>query len=305
MIQFGRDICGDLAQAEQREWLVTNGIGGYACGTVAGLLSRHYHGLLVAALKPPLDRTLLVAKLDETVYYAQQSFSLNCDRWSDDSIAEQGHHLMERFHLAGTVPVWTFACGDALIEKRIWMQAGANTTYCRYTIRRASEPITLRLKALVNYRSHHHSTQADGWRMKVDKIPTGVKITAFENATPFYLFNPDGSSIAAGTWYHDYGLALERYRGLPALDDHLHGATFQATVSVGQSFTVVVSTDASPNLDGDAALAAHTAAEQQLLQSWYDAPYLQTRSAVSPNESKDWPKNWPKNWLEQLVLRPT
>ncbi len=64
-IEFGREICGILASAESREWLVTNGIGGYASGTVAGLLTRRYHGLLMAALKPPLGRTLLLAKLDE------------------------------------------------------------------------------------------------------------------------------------------------------------------------------------------------------------------------------------------------
>jgi glycogen debranching enzyme len=59
-LRFGRAICGDLPAAESREWLVTNGIGGYASGTVAGLLTRRYHGLLVAALQPPLGRTVLV-----------------------------------------------------------------------------------------------------------------------------------------------------------------------------------------------------------------------------------------------------
>ena len=62
MIDWGREICGDLAAAERREWLCTNGLGGFASGTVAGLLSRRYHGLLVAAPAPPLGRTLLVAK---------------------------------------------------------------------------------------------------------------------------------------------------------------------------------------------------------------------------------------------------
>lgn len=62
-IEFGREICGELSLAEKREWLVTNGIGGYASGTVAGLLTRLYHGLLVAALNPPVKRTLLLTKL--------------------------------------------------------------------------------------------------------------------------------------------------------------------------------------------------------------------------------------------------
>src|SRR5262250_2461793 len=73
-VSFGRDICSDLQAAEAREWLVTNGIGGFASGTVAGLLTRRYHGVLIAALKPPLGRTVLVAKLEETARYAEQSY---------------------------------------------------------------------------------------------------------------------------------------------------------------------------------------------------------------------------------------
>ena len=68
-VGFGRETCGSLEQAEQREWLVTNGIGGFASGTVSGNLTRRYHGLLLAALHPPVGRTQMVAKLDETARY--------------------------------------------------------------------------------------------------------------------------------------------------------------------------------------------------------------------------------------------
>ena len=74
MLDFGRDICNDLNAATTREWLVTNGMGGFATGTVAGLLTRRYHGLLVAALQPPLGRHLLVSKLDETATYQGVSY---------------------------------------------------------------------------------------------------------------------------------------------------------------------------------------------------------------------------------------
>ncbi|MBL8145868.1 MAG: glycogen debranching enzyme N-terminal domain-containing protein, partial [Anaerolineae bacterium] len=68
-IHFGRGITSDAAAAMRREWLVTNGIGGYAMGTVAGVLTRRYHGLLNAALQPPLGRTLLLARLDAAAHY--------------------------------------------------------------------------------------------------------------------------------------------------------------------------------------------------------------------------------------------
>ncbi len=80
MLEFGRDITGDFALAESREWLCTNGIGGFASGTVAGSLARRYHGLLVAALAPPLGRTLLAAKLEETLTYGSVTWELVANR---------------------------------------------------------------------------------------------------------------------------------------------------------------------------------------------------------------------------------
>ena len=170
MLTFGRELCGDLATAETREWLVTNGIGGYAAGTVAGGLTRRYHGLLVAALHPPLGRTLLVTKLDETIQYAGKSYSLATNYWADGSIAPQGHRLLESFRLEGTTPVWRFALGDGLLAKRIWMQPRVNTTYVRYSLLRGSTSMVLSLKALVNYRDYHGSTQSQGWQMQTGQV---------------------------------------------------------------------------------------------------------------------------------------
>src|SRR5580692_2453399 len=106
VIEFGREICGDLRAAEAREWLVTNGIGGFACGTVAGTLTRRYHGLLVAALHPPLERTLLVSKIDEFVEYSGEVYALGVNRWAAGSVDPQGQVNVERFRLEGTMPVW-------------------------------------------------------------------------------------------------------------------------------------------------------------------------------------------------------
>lgn len=182
-LHLGRDICGHLATAEQREWLITNGIGGYGCGTVAGLLTRHYHGLLVAALKPPLERTLLVTKLDEAVLYNGEPYALAANRWADGSISPQGYRYLDRFALEGTIPTWTYALGDALLDKQIWMEQWANTTYIRYRLRRGSGALRLSLKALVNYRDHHGATHGQGCTMQVTPLnapqPAGVQVLAY------------------------------------------------------------------------------------------------------------------------------
>jgi predicted glycogen debranching enzyme len=186
-IEFGRQICGELGLAERREWLVTNGIGGYASGTVAGLLTRRYHGLLVAALNPPLERTLLLTKVDETVIHGKNPYKLSTNRWADGTVDPHGYRHIEGFCLEGKTPVWRFACADAILEKRVWMKQGANTTYFRYNLCRATMPLTLTIKALVNYYDCHSTTHGGGWRMKIDPVHNGFCVTAFSGALPFYL----------------------------------------------------------------------------------------------------------------------
>jgi predicted glycogen debranching enzyme len=265
MIDFGREVCGDLAQSARREWLVTNGLGGYASGTVAGLPTRRYHALLIAALRPPLGRTLLLTKLDETAAYNDRLYPLFTNRWANGLVEPTGFRHVERFHLEGTTPVWTFACADALLEKRVWMQSGANTTYVRYTLRRASAPLTLTIKTLVNYRDHHASTRADSWQMQVALMPHGLRIIAFDGATPFYLLSDTGQVSPQHDWYRDYFLEAEDYRGLDARDDHLYAGEFRTILHLGQSLTLVASTEEKPNLDSASAYADRQAYERQIL----------------------------------------
>src|SRR6516225_333559 len=165
-VEFGREICGSLEIAEQREWLVTNGIGGYASGTVSGNLTRRYHGLLVAALKPPVGRTQLVAKLEETASYDGSDYALATNRWASGAVEPKGYVNIESFRLEGTTPVWRFALGDALLEKRIWMRQGENPTHVQYSLLRGNDPLHLAVKALVNYRDFHSSTHAGDCLMR-------------------------------------------------------------------------------------------------------------------------------------------
>ncbi|MEM9976122.1 MAG: amylo-alpha-1,6-glucosidase [Cyanobacteria bacterium P01_D01_bin.2] len=266
MLTFGRELCGDLATAEAREWLVTNGIGGYAAGTIAGVLSRRYHGLLVAALKPPLGRTLLVAKLDETVYADGQRYGLATNRWGDGSVEPQGYRFIEGFRLEGTTPVWTFALGDGLLEKRIWMQPGENTTYVRYRLLRGNAPIDLSLRVLVNYRDYHSNTQGQNWQMETGRVPDGVYVQAFAEAVLYYILCDRNAFQLHHDWYHDFDLTMERYRGLSDRDDHLCVASLAITLEPGESVLLAASTVRRPSLDGDATWAARVAYERQCLE---------------------------------------
>ncbi|MCZ8247722.1 amylo-alpha-1,6-glucosidase [Microcystis sp. LE19-195.1E] len=277
-LRFGRDICNCLPVAEKREWLVTNGIGGFAAGTVAGLLTRCYHGLLIAALAPPTQRTLLVTKIDESVQYNQKIYHLASNRWLGATIEPQGYINIESFHLEGTIPVWTFICGDALLEKRIWMEQGENTTYTHYTYRRGNSPLTLNLTAFVNYRDFHGNTQGFNWQMAISPLEKGVRVIAYNHAVPFYLLISQGQVFPAHIWYYRFDLAVERYRGLIDRENHLHGASFSATLRVGESVTIAASTRPDPNLDG---------------QSSLESRYRYENSLINPQQPE---------WIQQLTL---
>lgn len=239
-IAFGRAVCGDLEQAERREWLVTNGLGGYASGTIAGSLTRRYHGLLVAALRPPLERTLLVAKLDETARYRGLAYELATNRWRNDYVAPRGFELIERFYLDGTTPVWEYAIADALIEKRIWMRQGENVTFMRYRLLRAAEPVSLQLRTLVNYRGFHGNTRAGDWRMNVTPSDGGMRIVAYDGSTPFSIGCERGDVTIENVWYRDFVLAEETRRGLDDRDDNLCAGSIAVTLAPGESVTIAM-----------------------------------------------------------------
>ena len=297
-IQFGREICGDLPSAASREWLVTNGLGGFASGTVAGSATRRYHGILFAALHPPVGRTQLVAAVDEIAHYSGSDFSLATHQWAGGSVDPQGFRLIERFHLEGMNPVWTYALADALLEKRIWMRQGENTTYVQYTLVRASEPLSLDLKVLVNYRDFHATTHAGDWRMRIDPVANGVVVTAFDGALPFYLKCANTACAIHSDWYRNCFLPAEKERGLDDLEDHLFVASFNARLSVGESILLVCSTEANASLDAQTAFAEQENHHAKLFQFWQEAHAApEDRDRGSELQLEDAP-----TWLWQLVL---
>jgi predicted glycogen debranching enzyme len=287
VIDFGREICGDLASAERREWLCTNGIGGFASGTLAGTLTRRYHGLLVAALTPPLGRTLLATKVDETIECEGLALPLSANRWAGDAIEPHGYSAIERFTLDGTTPVWIYAVADACVEKRVWMEQGANTTYVRYRVLRARGRLALTAKLLVNYRDYHGATRAGDWRMDIAQTEHGLRVSAFDGASPLVALADRADVRIAHTWYRDFELAGERARGLDATEDHLHAGTFSASLAAGETMTLVLSAESAPALDGEQAWKRQAGHEARLVATWR---LSQPAALQAPD------------WVERLVL---
>lgn len=268
MIDWGREIARDPGMADAREWLCANGLGGFASGTVSGILTRRYHGLLVAALAPPLGRTLLVARTEDRLIDGSAVYELSANRWADGTLAPRGFELIERFRLEGTVPVWTYACADLRLEKRIWMEHGANTTYVGYRLARGARAVGLEVRVLVDYRDYHAVTRGGDWWMAVAPVPGGIRVEAYEGARPFFLLAQGAEVQPVHDWYRGFRLAREEARGLEFDDDHLHAATFTVTLAPGADFTLVLSTEENAGVDGASALRRHTARERRLLTAW-------------------------------------
>jgi predicted glycogen debranching enzyme len=118
MIQVGREVCGHFERAVRRERLITNDIGGYALGTLSGANSRRYHGLLVASLNPPLQRTVLVAQLEEQATLNGQEYPLSTNEFHGRYVHLHGYLRLKSFRLEGTVPTLTYALAEVLCA---WM----------------------------------------------------------------------------------------------------------------------------------------------------------------------------------------
>jgi glycogen debranching enzyme len=318
-IRFGAAVTGDLAQAERREWLVTNGIGGYACGTVAGLLTRHYHGLMIAALAPPHDRRLLLAKLDDTIYYDGLQYPLFTNRWAKGLVAPRGYRYIQNFSLEGRIPTWTFACGDALLEKRIWMEQGENTTYVQYRLRRAQMPVSIFAKVLVNDRNHHGGSVRNEWHC--EPVRRGACMWSGRTGTPLYVTSDNGRMNVCYDWHFGFQLQRECERGMGGMEDHLHLATIEAMLAIGETLTIMISTQpvsqplsqpvsqpVSPFGDGNAALDRARRHDRTQLERWQrvrDRSHLPRQENPQADAQASPPAQvYPTApaWIQQLVL---
>jgi predicted glycogen debranching enzyme len=225
-----------------REWLLTNGLGGFACGTIAQANTRRYHGLLVAALAAPGGRTLMVAKLDTTVRYRGSSFELACNEFADGTIAPQGFARLADFHLEEGMPVWTYALGDARLEERIWMAHGHNTTYVSFALRHASQPLELSLLPLCTYRDFHAHTQG-GFSPDFSTVDRGCRIVARAGARALRLVIDRGKFVAGAEWYWHFFHRIEAERGLDAQEDLWRPGTFQARLAPNEAVTWTASAE--------------------------------------------------------------
>ena len=251
IVELGSDVCGDLEAGLRHEWLVTNGLGGYAFGTVAGPATRVYHGLLVAALSPPVGRTMLVGGLVEWAILDGVRVALHAHEYADGTIDQHGYRRLISVRLEGMRPVFSYAIGDVRIEKRVWMADGTNTTYIRYESVGADRPIRLELTPLTAFRDHHApGHEADG-------VPSG----------PLRALAPGGSFSPAGRWFRGFRHREETARGLDDRSDLWAIGEVRFSLRRGHPATLIFTAERGEPVKPEAALAAAVARENRLLEA--------------------------------------
>ncbi|HVA92982.1 MAG TPA: amylo-alpha-1,6-glucosidase [Chloroflexota bacterium] len=258
-VQFERADAQDLEAGLHREWLLTNGLGGYASGTVPGVDTRHYHALLVAATHPPIQRMALLVRLNEAITVGEDTTELMTAEYRDGTISPDGFTRIESFALEDGLPTWHFRIGGSLLRRTIWMVPDHNITVVRYKLVVGREPVDLALRPLCAARDHHKVQRGDWNRpWSVETVKDGARVLAGDGVPPLWLLASGASFQVAGDWYWSFLLREERARGYDHIEDLFQPGTFHATLRAGRSLTFIASAE-PPGLampDPDAALAA-------------------------------------------------
>jgi predicted glycogen debranching enzyme len=261
-----RDLDGGLA----REWLITNGLGGYASGTVPGINTRRYHGLLIAAVHPPVDRVALLVRLHADLTVDDEQYELASAEYADGTIYPKGYQYLDSFALDDGLPTWHHALGPALLRTRIWMVPGHNITAIRYRLVAGSGPVEIALRPLTAARDHHAVQHGHaGWRFAVESVTDGLRVQATPAAPPLWLLARGASVVTGGDWYWRYLLREERARGYDHVEDLYQPGTFRAILLPGDQITLIASAE-DPALglpDADMALAEARAAHTRHVAS--------------------------------------
>ncbi|TDB81020.1 amylo-alpha-1,6-glucosidase [Micromonospora sp. KC721] len=222
-IGFGPQVCADLATGTTREWLVPDGLGGYAMGTVSGLRTRRYHGLLVTSGETPAARKVGLVSLDPAVLLPSGArVRLGVHEWSSRVVDPRGFELLERFDLVDGLPRWRWRIGDVVIEREIAMLPGRS---CVAVVHRlvAGGPVRLELSAACTWRDAHGERRADGPPLRMEPVDDGAVV---EGA--YRLSGPDWRP--EGQWWLGVRHREEAARGLHPEEDLWYAGRFAGSL---------------------------------------------------------------------------
>ncbi|MGA8149961.1 MAG: amylo-alpha-1,6-glucosidase [Terriglobales bacterium] len=247
MIRFTEDICGNLETALGREWLESNGLGGFASSTIIGLNTRRYHGLLVAATKPPVGRLVLLSKLEETLFLDGEAFELSSNQYPG-VVHPQGFRYLTQFRL-DPFPVFTYEAGGIEIEKSVFMVQGENSTVLQYELKTSNHPertknVWLELRPLIAFRDYHSTTHENGSiNPAVEEGPGQASVAPYQGLPSLYLAHNAMELRKTGDWYRNFEYDVERERGLDFSEDLFNPLVLRFDLRLRRQAAVIASVE--------------------------------------------------------------
>jgi predicted glycogen debranching enzyme len=218
MITLDRSVCSNYGSASSREWLDTNGIGGYASGTVSGAATRRYHSLLTAATQPPLGRIRTISKFEETLVIDSKRFDFSTNQYSG-AVSPDGYKYITEFRL-DPFPIWRYEVGDVVLERKIFMAHGRNATICRWSAVGGAGNVMLELRPLMSFVDHHAlQHENEEFEKSFEISDSHVLIQPYDGRTGVYIAHNAKRVAKSGYWYRDFEYAIEKERGFDFLED--------------------------------------------------------------------------------------
>jgi predicted glycogen debranching enzyme len=238
--RLGADVLSTYEEGIKREWIIGNGLGGFASSTAINARTRTYHGLLVAAPENYPGRYVLLASLDEEISTEGESYKLAIHKYPD-TISPMGFNYLSEF-IMNPFPQWIYKPGDFKVMKTVFMAHNSNTTFVVYDIESQKEKALLRIYPLVTSRDFNITARAGYLSFYTHaNTPTGVELSS-SNGFSFSLssdlrYNPDP------TWYYNLEYDAEKERGLNSQEDSFSPGYFETELKLGKSrFFIAAST---------------------------------------------------------------
>ena len=256
----------DFDCASALEWLETDGLGGWASSTVSGAHTRRYHGLLVAATRPPAGRRVLLSRFEETVVVAGSRTELGANRYPG-AIHPRGFELLESFD-RDPFPTAVYAGAGFRLRKTVGVTNGENTVLVIYELRGESGPVELELRPFFAGRDIHSLGVADPARVWEAVETESVAVVRFRSAAgepDVWIEIPGAVYHAAGEWYHNFEYDEERARGFDFREDLYLPGVFTLRLEAGKPVGIAISTEERPGRAAGRLLADELARRQRLV----------------------------------------
>lgn len=289
-----RDL--SLEKGLEKEWIITNGIGGYSSSTVIGANTRKYHGLLVAPLTPPARRYVILSKVDESIQIGQNHYDLFTN--VGKNYISQGYQYLESFEKE-YYPKFTYQVEDTKIEKTICMVYPRNTVCVGYHIKNGKDKAKLTLAPIVNFRDFHQVNYQHEFKVEQKIQQKKVTIVLDENSsTPFYMYASEGEYIKhENDIFRNMFYIEEEKRGFLAEENHAVVGRYEIEVGPEEEKEITFTFSLEDNIESLKAKEVNLAEEKRLNK------IIQQTGILEPNPNKKESKNTKEKQKEDELLK--